>query len=228
MNALVEKLRYYNGGKGGRRIKSIIGCCEATISRESDASKLFKIRADPCYRLGSAKNDYVKIIWDGEGILPACLMMMINYSTCEFDTPPDNSKLDAEVASTLMVRSAEKFGMHAIVQSTTRNLPEVDGKDRALPRTILSQLTEHFFMEENINGFKQYQMLPCKRILAKVLAVPDTFDEAGNLESILVFEHISQWHTIFYKYNDQKDNIDDDDVDNSENDINSFCWESIE
>jgi len=55
-----------------------------------------------------------------------------------------------------------------------------------------------------------------------------------NLESILVFEHISQWHSIFYKYNDQKDNIDDDDddddddVDDSDNDINSFCWESIE
>ena len=228
MNALVDKLRYYNGSVGGRRIKSIIGCCEATISRESDSSKLFKIRADPCYRLGSAKNDYVKIMWDGEGILPACLMMMIDYSTCKFDTPPDISKLNAEVAATLMVMSEEKFGMHAIVQSTTRNLPEVDGKDRALPRTISSQLTEHLFMEENNRGCKQYQMLPCKRILAKVLAVPDTFDKAGNLESILVFEHISQWHSIFYKYNDQKDNLDEDEVDNSDNDINSFCWESIE
>ena len=112
MNALVEKLRYYNGGEGGQCIKSIIGCCKATISRESDPSKFFKIRADPCYRLGSAKNDYVRIIWDGEGILPACLMMTIDYSTCEFDTPPDNSMLDAEVASTLMVRSAEKIGMY--------------------------------------------------------------------------------------------------------------------
>ena len=83
-------------------------------------------------------------------------------------------------------------------------------------------------MEENIRGCKQYQMLPCKRILAKVLAVPDTFDEAGNLESILVFEHISQWHTIFYKYNDQKDNIHETGVDNNDNDIDGFCWKSIE
>ena len=61
-------------------------------------------------------------MWDGEGILPACLMMMIDYSTCKFDTPPDISNLNAEVAATLMVMSEEKVGMHAIVQSTTRNL----------------------------------------------------------------------------------------------------------
>jgi len=83
-------------------------------------------------------------------------------------------------------------------------------------------------MEEDIERYKQYQILPWEHILAKVLAVPYTFDEAGNLESILVFEHIFQWHSIFYKYNDLKDNIDDDDVDDSDNDINSFCWESIE
>ena len=98
-------------------------------------------------------------------------------------------------------------------------------------------------MEEDDDGHKQYQILPCDRILAKVLAVTDSVDDEGNLDSILVFEHISQWHTIFYDYNDTKDDLSNsgsettgEQDENSERDIedeideddNSFCWESIE
>ena len=243
MSSLVEKFRFYNGGQGGRRINSVRGCCEATISRASDSSKMFKLRADPCYRSGSAKNDFVKIHWDEEGILPACVMLMIDYSTCEFESPTNETFLHVDVSTTMAVASDNKIGMHAIVQSCTRNLPEIDGKDRPLPRSMNIQLAEHFYMEEDDDGHKQYQILPCDRILAKVLAVTDSVDDEGNLDSILVFEHISQWHTIFYDYNDTKDDLSNsgsettgEQDENSERDIddeideddNSFCWESIE
>ena len=244
LTSLVEKFRYYNGGQRGHRIKSVSGCCEATISQVSDPSKMFKLRADPCYRLGSAKNDFVKILWNDEGILPACVMMMIDYSTCEFEIPQDDLRLHADVVTTMAVASNVRIGMHAIVQSCTRNLPDLDGKDRPLPRNVCLRLAEHFFMEEDENGFKQYQMLPCDRILGKVLAVTDSFDTEGNLESVLVFEHISQWHTLFYDYNDTTpddgstnepngSSIEDEQsihasFDDSDCDDNSFRWESIE
>jgi hypothetical protein len=240
MSSLVEKFRFYNGGQGGRRISSVRGCCEATISRASDSSKMFKLRADPCYRSGSAKNDFVHIHWDEEGILPACVMLMIDYSSCEFETPTNRTVLHVDVSTTMAVASNKRIGMHAIVQSCTRNLPEIDGKDRPLPRRMNIQLAEHFYMEEDDDGHKQYQILPCDRILAKVLAVTDSVDNEGNLDSILVFEHISQWHTIFYDYNDTKDDQENSDCsestgekdnsyeDEDDDDDNSFCWESIE
>ena len=72
-----------------------------------------------------------------------------------------------------VIKKWQKMAMHAIVQSCTCNLPEIDGKDRPLPRSMNIQLPEHFYMEEDDNGHKQYQIRPCDHILAKVLAVTD-------------------------------------------------------
>ena len=70
---------------------------------------MFNLRADHCYRSGSAKNDFVKIHWDEEGILPACVMLMIDYSTSEFETPTNETILHVDVSTTMAVASDKKM-----------------------------------------------------------------------------------------------------------------------
>ena len=209
-----EKLKGYNGGREKHRLSTIDGSAE-TLLADNKGDGIPSIRACPAYRSGAPWNDYVTISWENEDVLPARVMMLLDFDTCDFD---DVTFLESEMSDAtnrLLSRKHDiRSGVHAIVHSassTERDLEE--------ERLIESSISTHYIMERD-----KMQLISIKLVKGLVLGIPDMIDPINNeVLSLFTVMEVPFWSSKFFDYEEFA-------LTENEPDFNfdQFHWEEIE
>ena len=83
--AIFEKLNYYNGGKSGRKIHSIVGHTEMNLLDDEGNRDI--IRACPTFRSSKHWHDWINIQWETDNepnILPSQILMMLDAKSINY------------------------------------------------------------------------------------------------------------------------------------------------
>ena len=182
MNAFHQKMRYYNCGKPGRRLVSILGGTGLVV----DNREKTVIRATPSYRSGRQWFDYVNYDWgsNDEGTLPAKVKIIFDYSTMIFEDLPQ--PLVVSVHSSLRGSHETLSGIKIMIHSTTPSVnPHCWVKSRVCTRYIM----------EN-----EFQVVSPLNVNAIAFCLPDAFDAFGNLTSVLHVRPLAEWSSLFFDY----------------------------
>ena len=203
MNAFHQKMRYYNCGKPGRRIVSILG--GIGLIADNDAHTV--LRATPSYRSGKEWFDYITYNWNtSEGTLPAKVKIILDYSTMVFETMP--VPYDHPISSVLTIAHGVSSGIKIMMHSATPNVES---------RIVESRVCTWYEME------KSYQIVSPTNIKNICFCLPDTFDSTGGLRSLLHVTPKVEWSSFFFDYEadeyDDTSSGDDSDLDISFTDI---------
>jgi len=210
MSAVHQKLRYYNCGKSGRRIVSILG----GTGLSADNGNETVIRATPSYRSGQQWFDYITYDWSGdEGKLPAKVKIILDYSTMTFDDITEQVPLC--LSPILRENHPAIDGIKIMIHSakTTNNI-----------RDIKSKVGIWYEMES------QFQMVSPTHICDISFCLPDTFSTEGNLTSLLCVIPKSDWSSSFFNYslNEMEHEDLSEDMDSCYDELDSISFTDIE
>ena len=209
-----EKLKGYNGGKEMHRLSTIDGSAETLLS-DKKGDGIPSIRACPAYRSGAPWNDYVTISWEKEADLPAKVMMLLDFDTCEFEDVTDIEAILSESTNRLLSRTHDiRDGVHAVVHSASseRRCPED-------VRVIKSSISSHYIMEKD-----KMQLVSIKLVKGLVFAIPDMVDPANNeVQSLFTVIEVPFWSSKFFDYDKFALTAEKPDFN-----FEKFHWEEIE
>ena len=196
------------------RLSTIDGSAETLLS-DNKGDGIPSIRACPAYRSGAPWNDYVTISWENEDVLPARVMMLLDFDTCDFE---DVAILESDMSDAtnrlLSRKHVIKSGVHAIVHSVSS--ARRDPKD---VRLIASTISRHYIMERDT-----MQLVSIKLVNGLVFAIPDMIDPIHNeVISLFTVIEVPFWSSKFFDYEEfaQTENCPDFNFE-------QFHWEEIE
>ena len=214
LEALYLKLKWYNKGQLGHRIKSIIGFTEFKTKSSDNEDLLF--RSCPNYRSERHWFDWVVVDWDEpENELEAQVLLFLNLETIELETfdqnDTDNSEMEVEheIVPHKYIAMVHSCQFDHSIKHSRRFVTQVNG--------YLKNKLCYFRTMEN-----KYQIISTEAIVGTCAVVVDTSKPnvpthvPGSALSVIVVGKSNNWHLHFIDYNndrlmkDASENVDND------------------
>jgi hypothetical protein len=177
LDALGNKLSWFNNGCAMSRIVSVKGFTEIRMNCEPNYSGRTILRAHPDYRGKGQWLDWIDVCWDintvqdeGENdvtILPAKVVLMLDFDTAEYAPIPDNLLKMFQVSPFVLQRRIheKREGIHILVHSA--NIPVNDGDGSASEDETFQKMTYSYCMEP------VYQFITVENIKQLTFVAPD-------------------------------------------------------
>lgn len=205
--AVFEKLKYYNGGKRGRKIRSIVGHTEMNLLDSAGNRDI--IRACPTYRSSKHWHDWININWETDtepNILTSQILMMLDAKTITY-VRSNNENSATEHNKIPYAKIAFVHSSDGNRQSKT--MPIVGGGG------YTSSLASWATMETH------YQMVDIDTFYSKCFVIVDLLDKENNYQNIGLAKRVitlipkKQWSNKFIDYSsnaNQSSSIVDDSI----------------
>ena len=207
LQAVFEKLKYYNGGQIGRKIYSIIGHTELNFL-DSEGNRDI-LRSCPTFRSSRHWHDWINVVWDNEqdkNILPAQILIMLDAATINYVASNDQM---SQIAHTKISFSKLAFIHSSNGNRPSKTMPIVGGGGYA------SSMASWISMENH------YQMVDIDTFHSKCFIVVDLKDDQSNNEQIGLAKRVislipkKDWNKKFIDYTseaNQSSSIVDDSI----------------
>ena len=197
LQALFGKLNNYNGGEGGRRIKSIRGFTEIYL-KDSD-NEICTIRACPSYRSCNDWHDWVDIEWlenDSLTVLAGQILIMLDTTTITYECTDlvecaiGHKKISHDHIALVHSASFHRGSMTMPIESA------IIGREKG----YVSSLARWFSME------KEYQIVDVSTFQSKCFVLVDTVLEGatenfpGTAKRIIKLMPKNDWKNKFIDY----------------------------
>ena len=196
LEAVFHKLKNYNGGKIHRRLKSIHGFTEVTLTEPESAI----IRACPSYRSCKDWHDWVNIEWDIDSStseLSAQVLIFLDITSIEYE------ETDSMESTSVHQEFSDDFVaiVHSVnIQKGSKTMPIDSRGPINRQRGYFSSIASWYNMEE------EYQLVSISTFQSKCFVLVDTVQEGatenfpGTAKRIVRLLPKSQWHNKFIDY----------------------------
>ena len=201
LEAVFNKLKNYNGGTRGRRIKSIHGFTEVHMLEPERAT----IRACPSYRSCKDWHDWVNIEWDidsSSSELSAQALIFLDMNSIEYERT-DSMECMSEH---LEINDDCMAIVHSVnLQRGSKTMPIDCSGPIDRQRGYFSSIASWHYMEE------EYQMVSISTFQSKCFVLVDTVQEGatenfpGTAKRIVKLMPKNQWHNKFIDYSKKND-----------------------
>ena len=228
LQSFYDKFKNYNHGTAGQRIKTIQGFTEYRPPANRD--QIF--RACPTFQNSSHWYDWGLIRWEEEGLLPAQLLLFVDFSTITF---VEYNVVDDDDAPHPVVNFDKAVLIHSTVSGEHLSQREpanvllqqrTGGRRRAQPNNAVqgpvTRIAKFSRMEDT------FQIVDVSTIEEPCYVVTDlcregtTIEEPGSALHVFYFLPMKVWSNFFIDYSSdallaEASNRDDPDI--SENDV---------
>ena len=200
MTSVFHKLKLYNAGTAGRRIKSICGFTEFQTLHEGTVDTY---RACPYYRGKINWHDWAMFNWvdetaedTGTALYAAQLLMLLDTRTIQFESFPEAVTRHQPIGPRYLAFVHSTKGSHG---SKTMPTSQVIGQST---RGFRSQIAQWFDMED------KYQMIDLSTLERKCFVLVDTMNEnrhkcySGTAKKVVLLSPKDEWSSKFIDYND--------------------------
>ncbi len=205
--AIFEKLKYYNGGKSGRKIHSIIGHTEMNLLDNENNRDI--IRACPNFRSSKHWHDWINVKWETDDepkVLPSQILMMLDARSIIYVASNHNNCSTDHIKIT--------YRKIAFVHSSNGNR-----ESKTMPLDggggYTSSLASWVTMENH------YQMVDVDSFHSKCFVIVDLIDNENNYQNIGLAKRVislipkKEWSNKFIDYSsnaNQTSSIVDDSI----------------